>query len=154
MMKPHAYPHNQEFELRFNILRADEVTELVEGVVSYQVLALTDGLHYRLTFDEAFGVSELEARLPAVKAEMACATEVAVYYISPNGLCEFTVQGIKLLTGEFFTEREWNVWTNRNSRPVYFDDRVFVFGDKANFIYVLGGDERRDRIIDHLEYQL
>lgn len=140
--KPHAYPQENQYELRYNVLRLDEVTEKMEGAVSYQVLALTDGLHYRITYDGSIGISELEVRLPCQKPEHAYATEVAVYYLSTMGLCEFTVQGIKMVTGEYFTEREWAEWVNHNSRPVYHDDRVFVFGDKS-FIIGLGGDERR-----------
>lgn len=149
MLKPHAYPSDKHFELRYSILRADAVTEKVEGAVSYQVLALTDGLHYRLTYDDAFGVSEIETRLPVAKAEMATAIETAVYYLSEHGLCEFTVQGVKLISGEYFTEREWGGWVDSRSRVVYHDDRLFVFGKKS-FVFGLGGDERRDNSLSTL----
>lgn len=147
--KPHAYPQHNHFELRFNILRMDEVTERMEGAVTHQCLVLTDGYHYRVTFDTEIGISELEVRLPCKKAEHATATDVAVYYLSDAGLCEFTVQGIKLVTGEFFTEREWGQWVKTDSRPVFHDDRVFVFGDKT-FIVGLGGDERRQPSVSTL----
>lgn len=149
MMKPHAYPQEYERELRFNILRMDSVTERIEGAVSYQCLALTDGYHYRITFDQGIGISEYEIRLPAIKAEMATATDIAVYYISKNGLCEFTVDGIKLITGEFFTEREWSDWILRDTRLAYHDDRIFFFGRK-NFIYAFGGDDRRSPSVSTL----
>lgn len=64
----------------------DSVTERIEGAVSYQCLALTDGYHYRLTFDQSIGISEVQVRLVAYKAEMATANDIAVYYISPSGL--------------------------------------------------------------------
>lgn len=142
MMKPHAYPQEYEMELRYNILRMDSVTERIEGAVSYQCLALTDGYHYRVTFDQSIGISEFEIRLPAIKAEMATATDIAVYYVSPSGLCEFTVDGIKMITGEFFTEREWADWVFGDTRLVHHDDRIFFFG-KKNFIYAIGADDRR-----------
>lgn len=149
LMKPHAYSNKHHYSLRYNIVRAFSVTERVEGAVSHQVLVLTDGLHYRLTFDEMIGISEIQTRLPVLKAETACSMETAVYYISDSGLCEFTVDGIKLITGEFFTEREWRSWVDRGSRLVYHDDRIFVFG-KRNFIITLGGDERRDPTVSTL----
>lgn len=142
-LKPHAYPQANHYELRFDILRADSVTERVEGAVSYQVLVLTDGYHYRITSDNAVGISEYEVRLPALSAEQATATETAVYYGSTMGLCEFTVQGIKLSTGELFTEREWPEWFRSDSRIAYHDDRIFVFGTHS-WIYSFGGDERRN----------
>lgn len=140
--KPHAFPSENHNELRYNIIRADAVTEKMEGAVSYQVLALTDGFHYRLTYDRALGISEIETRLPVDKAEMATAIETAVYYLSDHGICEFTVQGVKLISGEYFTEREWGAWVGETSRIVYHDDRLFIFGKKS-FIFGLGGDERR-----------
>lgn len=143
LMKPHAYPANNVYNLRYDILRIDKVTERIEGSVSYQNLVLTKGLHYRLTYDEGFGVSEVETRFPITKPEMACATDVAVYFLAKSGICEFTVQGIKLISGDFFTEREFGNWVNQNSRPVHFEDRIFIFGDRS-FIFTLGGDERRD----------
>lgn len=148
-LRPHAYPVQNRYEVRYDVQRAFGVTEKMEGAVSYQVLALTDGLHYRFTYDEQFGVSEIEARLPLIKAETACLVESAIYYISTQGLCELTVGGVKLISGELFTEREWQNWVNGNSRPVYHDDRLFIFGDRS-FIIGLGGDERRSPTVTML----
>ena len=140
--KPHAYPAANEYKLRFDILRMDAVTEKVEGGEHYQVLALTNGLNYRLVYTDILGISEIETRFSVIKKEMSCANESAVYYISREGLCEFTVGGIELITGDYFTEREWVEWYSNNSRPVYHNGAIYVFGDKS-FIYVLGSDERR-----------
>ena len=140
--RPHAYPTANEYQLRYNILRLDAVTERIEGGEHYQVLALTDGLHYRITFTDTVGISEIETRFQAIKKELACKNEVAVYYIAKEGVCEFTVGGVQLISGELFTEREWSQWWNRQTRMVYYDGAIVFFGRK-NYIYVLGADERR-----------
>lgn len=142
-MRPHAYPTANEYELRFNVLRLAAVTEKVEGGEHYQVLALTDGLHYRIVFTDTVGISELETRFDAIKREMTCTNEVAMYYIAKEGICEFTTGGIQLITGDYYTEREWSQWYDRNTRMVYHDGSLFFFRGR-NFVYRLGADERRD----------
>lgn len=142
-LRPHAYPTANEYRLRFNILRLTAVTEKVEGSEHYQVLALTDGLHYRIVFNETVGISEIETRFTAIKREMTCTNEVGLYYIAKEGLCEFTVAGIQLITGDYFTEREWSQWYDRNTRMVFHDGSLFFFRGR-NFIYGLGADERRE----------
>lgn len=150
VMRPHAYPTANEYKLRFNILRLAAVTEKVEGGEHYQVLALTDGLHYRIVFTDTVGISEIETRFATVSKELTCTNEVAMYFVSKEGICEFTTGGIQLISGDYFTEREWSQWYNRaTTRLVFHDGSLFFFGDK-NFIYRLGADERRESTLTTL----
>ena len=148
-MRPHAYPTANEYKLRFNILRLAAVTEKVEGGEHYQVLALTDGLHYRIVFTDTVGISEIETRFSAIKKELTCTNEVAMYFVAKEGICEFTTGGIQLISGDYFTEREWSQWYDRTTRFVFHDGSLFFFGDK-NFIYWLGADERRESTLTTL----
>lgn len=144
VLKPHAYPTMNVWELRHDILRIDSVTERVEGSVSYQCLALTNGYHYRLINDDSrLGISEIEARLPAIKASMATVNESIVYFIANEGLCELSVQGVKLMTGEIVTEREWSEFWDRGSKLTFHDDKLFIWG-KKNVVFTLGVDDRRE----------
>lgn len=140
----HAFPQMAEYKLMYNILRLEEVTPAIEQGEHHVILAVTDGLHYiiRCNADEVH-ISEIETHAPALSRESICVAERSVFFASRLGLYEFTVNGVELLTGEFFTEREWSAYANKDTRLAYYEDKLHGVGVK-DWVMNLSSDSRRD----------
>lgn len=142
--RQHAFDPSQEYRLMYDILRAEEVTETIESGSHHTVLVLTKGLHYIVgAGDEIVNIREIQIKAPVYNAESVCVAENTVFFVSPNGLYEFTSGGIKLITGQFFTEREWVEFAGEETRIAFWDDRIHGVGRK-NWIMNFSDDDRRD----------
>lgn len=142
--RQHAFDPSQEYRLMYNVLRAEEVTSPIEGNVHHTILALTDGLHYIINTNvDAVNIQEVEVKAPAYNGEAVCVAEHVMFFVSPNGLYEFTEQGVKLITGQFFTEREWLEYAGPETRIAFYDDKIHGVG-RINWIMNFSDDDRRD----------
>lgn len=142
---PHAYNIDNEYRLRYQIQGMYEITSMVEGGVHYNLIAITDGLHYSIQADEPGKViiAEMQQRYKCY-SNTAVRTESQIIYSAPQGLVAVTMQGEELLTGQYMTEHEWVEFLPETLKLVYHDDRIYGFNRKGGFIYQIGRDKRRD----------
>lgn len=140
----HAFADKDEYKVLYNILRAEEVTAPIEQNVHHTVLLLTDGLHYIVnTSQDAVDIAEVETHAPAYGAEFACVADRIMFFGGPRGLYEFNGAGVKLITGQFFTEREWTDYADENTRIAFNNDRLHGVGKKC-WIMEFSDDDRRE----------
>lgn len=142
---PHAYNIDNEYRLRYQIQGMYEITSMVEGGVHYNLIAITDGLHYSIQADEPGKViiAEMQQRYKCY-SNTAVRTESQIIYSAPQGLVAVTMQGEELLTGQYMTEHEWVEFLPKTLKLMYHDDRIYGFNRKGGFIYQIGRDKRRD----------
>lgn len=142
--KPHAYHVSNVYKLRYDIYHVEDVSEQVERQAHHTALVVTNGLHYIVNSNaETVDIAEVNIRAPAYNGEALCVANKAVFFVSPMGIYEFTTGGIELVTGEFFTEREWSEFADENTRIAFFEDRLHGVG-RRNWIMNLAEDSRRD----------
>lgn len=142
---PHAYNLNNEYRLRFHVQGMYEVTDRIESTVHYNVIAITDGLHYLISAEspDTIHIAEIQQRYKCYDTTPIIA-ESSVLYSSPQGLVSISSNGEELITGQLMTEYEWAEFEPRTLRLVYHDDRILGFTSYGGFIYQLGLDKRRD----------
>lgn len=141
---PHAYDINDEYKLRYHIKGMYEVTPRIEGDDHYDVLAVTEGLHYTISANapNEVRIAEIQQRYKCYD-NTPCHSESGLLYASPQGLVSLTMNGEELLTGHLMTEHEWNEFDPRHIRLTYHDDHIYGFTNKGGFIMQLGSDKRR-----------
>lgn len=141
---PHAYDINDEYKLRYHILGMYETTTRVEGEDHYDVLVITQGLHYVLAAQAPNNVkiAEIQQRYKCYDGSQ-CQAESNVFYASPQGIVMLAQGGEELITGHLLTENEWQDYNPRHLRMTYHDDHIYGFTNKGGFIMQLGMDKRR-----------
>lgn len=142
---PHAYNLTNEYKLRYPIIGMYELTPRVEGELHYEVIAITQGLHYTISADvpEQVRIAEIQQRYKCLNKVSPCHSESEILYVAKQGLVAISQQGEQLLTGDLMTEYEWADFDPDNLRLTYHDDHIYGFNRKGGFVLSLGGDKRR-----------
>lgn len=142
---PHAYDINDEYKLRYHIQGMYEVTPRIEGEDHYDVLAITNGLHYTISANapNEVRIAEIQQRYRCFD-NTPCHSESGLLYSSPQGIVLITMSGEELVTGHLMTEHEWSEFSPRTVRLAYHDDHIYGFTVKGGFIMQVGSDKRRN----------
>lgn len=142
--RPHGFHNKDEYKVLYNIYTLEEVTREIEGQTHHTLLVLTDGLHYIVNVQgDNVDIAEVETHAPAYNGTFVCVADKTIFFGSPRGLYEFNTGGIRLITGQFFTEREWLQYADENTRIAFSNDRLHGVG-KECWLMNFSEDDRKD----------
>lgn len=149
---PHAYPAETRVTLPYGIQFIAGYTPAIEGSTHYDIAIGTKGFPYAATVrdDGQTNVRELEYWYPAASPFGWSAHGGVVAYAADAGIVTLNNDRVNLITEEFMTEREWAEYRPATVRMTGYDQRLFVWYDKADktrsgLLFVLPfSDKRRE----------
>lgn len=143
---PHAWPPEYDQAVGYDIV----------GLASFgnSVAVLTTGWPYIIT-----GAHPRNVNVRPVKVKQACLSKESiatnndnVYYASPDGLMELSVNGLRLATDRHLDKKQWELYGPSTMVSEFHDGRYYGFHDfDASFIELLASAEVSGTVTSALE---
>lgn len=143
---PHAWPPEYDQAVGYDIV----------GLASFgnSVAVLTTGWPYVIT-----GAHPRNVNVRPVKVKQACLSKESiatnndkVYYASPDGLMELSVNGLRLATDQFLDKKQWDAYSPSTIVGEFHDGRYYGFYDfDSSFVDLLTSAEVSGTITSALE---
>ena len=119
----HAWPIEYSQSVDYPIVALEQFGQ--------NVVVLTTGSPYMLTGSDpsAMTLQKLDFEQACLSAKSVCRLGAGVVYASPDGLCYIGPDGMNLLTGDFFTRKEWQTLNPSSIIGAQHDNRYYAFFD-------------------------
>jgi len=120
---PHAWPPEYDQAIDYEIVGA--------AAIGNSVALLTEGVPYILSGSHPRNTNIRPYKLnqACVNKESIASTEDRIIYASPDGLVEISVNGAKLITGDWLDKKEWAAYSPATIVGELHDGKYFGFWD-------------------------